>query len=157
LEVAEGNVGRAEWGIVYLDEVDKLARSPELATNTRDISGEGVQQALLRLVEGAQIKISLKGKRRDGAAEEVLIDTRNILFIAGGAFPGLEKHVAKRLAPSKSGIGFHAEPVEAEQKTKPEELYSRPPQTEHPCPLSLWERVGVRADQKFSLWRSQVY
>lgn len=122
LEVSEGNVGRAEWGIVYLDEVDKLARSPELATNTRDISGEGVQQALLRLVEGAQIKISLKGKRRDGAAEEALIDTRNILFIAGGAFPGLEKHVAKRLAPSKSGIGFHAAPVEAERSAKPEEL-----------------------------------
>jgi len=116
LEVAEGNVGRAEWGIVYLDEVDKLARSPEMATNTRDISGEGVQQALLRLVEGAQVKVSLKGKKRDNNADETLIDTRNILFIAGGAFPGLEKHVAKRLAPAKTGIGFHASPVDAEAK-----------------------------------------
>ncbi len=114
LEVAEGHVGRAEWGIVYLDEVDKLAWSPELATQTRDISGEGVQQALLRLVEGAMVKVSLKGKKRDGSAEEVLIDTRNILFIAGGAFPGLERHVAKRLAPSKNGIGFHASPVDAD-------------------------------------------
>ncbi|TAN47337.1 MAG: ATP-dependent Clp protease ATP-binding subunit ClpX [Methylococcaceae bacterium] len=122
LDVAEGNVGKAEWGIVYLDEVDKLARSPEMAANVRDISGEGVQQALLRLVEGAQVKVSLKGKRRDGNAEEVVIDTRNILFIAGGAFPGLEKHVAKRLAPAKSGIGFHADPVDAEYKAKPEEL-----------------------------------
>jgi ATP-dependent Clp protease ATP-binding subunit ClpX len=121
LDVAEGNVGRAEWGIVYLDEVDKLARSPEMATNTRDISGEGVQQALLRLVEGAQVKVSLKGKRREGG-EEVVVDTRNILFIAGGAFPGLEKHVAKRLAPSKTGIGFHAEPVDAEHKPELEEL-----------------------------------
>jgi ATP-dependent Clp protease ATP-binding subunit ClpX len=116
LDVADGNVGRAEWGIVYIDEVDKLARSPEMPTNTRDISGEGVQQALLRLVEGAQVKVSLKGRRRDGNAEEVIIDTRNILFIAGGAFPGLEQHVEKRLAPGKTGIGFHAEPVDASQK-----------------------------------------
>jgi ATP-dependent Clp protease ATP-binding subunit ClpX len=112
LDVAEGNVGRAEWGIVYLDEVDKLARSPEMATNTRDISGEGVQQALLRLVEGAQVKVPLKGKRREGNGEEIIMDTRNILFIAGGAFPGLEKHVAKRLRPPASGIGFHATPSE---------------------------------------------
>ncbi len=121
LEVAEGNVGRAEWGIVYLDEVDKLARSPEMATNTRDISGEGVQQALLRLVEGAQVKVSLKGKKRE-SGDEVMIDTRNILFIAGGAFPGLEKHVAKRLAPAKAGIGFHAAPVDTEAKPALEEL-----------------------------------
>jgi ATP-dependent Clp protease ATP-binding subunit ClpX len=122
LEVAEGNVGRAEWGIVYLDEVDKLARSPEMATNTRDISGEGVQQALLRLVEGAQVKVSLKGKKRDNPADEVIVDTRNILFIAGGAFPGLEKHVAKRLAPAKAGIGFHASPVDTDAKPGLEEL-----------------------------------
>ena len=122
LEVAEGNVGRAEWGIVYLDEVDKLARSPEMATNTRDISGEGVQQALLRLVEGAQVKVSLKGKKRDNAGDETVIDTRNILFIAGGAFPGLEKHVAKRLAPTKTGIGFHASPVDSEAKPELEAL-----------------------------------
>jgi ATP-dependent Clp protease ATP-binding subunit ClpX len=121
LEVAEGNIGRAEWGIVYLDEVDKLARSPEMATNTRDISGEGVQQALLRLVEGAQVKVSLKGKKREGG-DEVIIDTRNILFIAGGAFPGLEKYVAKRLVPSKTGIGFHASPVDANIKPELEEL-----------------------------------
>ena len=122
LEVAEGNVGRAEWGIVYLDEVDKLARSPEMATNTRDISGEGVQQALLRLVEGAQVKVSLKGKKRENAGDETVIDTRNILFIAGGAFPGLEKHVAKRLAPTKTGIGFHASPVDSEAKPELEAL-----------------------------------
>lgn len=122
LDVAEGNVGRAEWGIVYLDEVDKLARSPEMATQTRDISGEGVQQALLRLVEGAQVKVSMKGKKREGNAEDVVIDTRNILFIAGGAFPGLEKHVAKRLAPTKTGIGFHASPVDAEAKPELEVL-----------------------------------
>lgn len=110
LDVAEGQVGKAEWGIVYIDEVDKIARSPEQAIGARDVSGEGVQQALLRLVEGSQVKVSAKGRRKDqSGSDSILIDTRNILFIAGGAFPGLEKHVEKRLLPPKASIGFHAE------------------------------------------------
>jgi ATP-dependent Clp protease ATP-binding subunit ClpX len=104
--VAEGDVGRAEWGIVYIDEVDKLSRSPESASGMRDVSGEGVQQALLKLVEGAEVKVSTKGRRREGG-EEVTIDTRNILFIAGGAFAGLEERVSNRINPQKGGIGFH--------------------------------------------------
>lgn len=107
LDAAEGNVGLAEWGIVYLDEVDKLARAGESSHGTRDVSGEGVQQALLKLVEGAEVKLSDKSRRKDGG-ESVVIDTRNILFIAGGAFAGLEKILQRRLQPGRRGIGFHA-------------------------------------------------
>ncbi|HBA65815.1 MAG TPA: ATP-dependent Clp protease ATP-binding subunit ClpX [Methylococcaceae bacterium] len=122
LDVAEGHIGKAEWGIVYLDEVDKIARSPEQAFGTRDVSGEGVQQALLRLVEGSHVKVPNKGKRKDGNADSIIVDTRNILFIAGGAFPGLEKHVEKRLVPANTAIGFHREIKQSDQKPDIEAL-----------------------------------
>ena len=122
LDVADGQVSKAEWGIVYLDEVDKIARSPEQAFGTRDVSGEGVQQALLRLVEGSQVKVPAKGRRKDGGNESIMVDTRNILFIAGGAFPGLEKHVEKRLLPPRTAIGFHADVQDTAQKPSLEAL-----------------------------------
>jgi ATP-dependent Clp protease ATP-binding subunit ClpX len=124
LDVANGDINKAEWGIVYLDEVDKIARSPEQAIGTRDVSGEGVQQALLRLVEGSHVKVSLKGRRKDqsgAGGDSVMVDTRNILFISGGAFPGLEKYVEKRLVPGHTAIGFHAE-MNASEKPKLEDM-----------------------------------
>ncbi len=122
LDMADGHVGKAEWGMVYIDEIDKIARSPEQAFGTRDVSGEGVQQALLRLVEGSQVKVSSKGRRKDNNADQTMVDTRNILFIAGGAFPGLEKHVQKRLLPKDTAIGFHAAVNNPDQKPELEEM-----------------------------------
>ncbi len=107
LDASNGSREVAEWGMVYIDEVDKLARQGETAHGTRDVSGEGVQQALLKLVEGTQVKINPKGRK--DAGEGVLIDTRNILFVVGGAFAGLEKVLMRRLHPGPSSIGFHAE------------------------------------------------
>lgn len=107
MDNADGNRELAEWGIVYIDEIDKLARASESPTGTRDVSGEGVQQSLLKLVEGSKIKLSASKGRQKG--DEQLIDTKNILFIAGGAFAGLEKLLEKRMNPEKRGIGFHVD------------------------------------------------
>jgi ATP-dependent Clp protease ATP-binding subunit ClpX len=126
LDVADGNISKAEWGIVYLDEVDKIARSPEQPTGTRDVSGEGVQQALLRLVEGAQVKLPAKS-RHNKEGHDTLVDTRNILFIAGGAFPGLERHIEKRLQPKNSAIGFHADMKEVEKPSLEDMLNATEP------------------------------
>lgn len=120
LDAAEGSIGLAEWGIVYIDEIDKLARSAESAHGVRDVSGEGVQQALLKLVEGTSVRLNDKGRRKD--SERQTLDTRNILFIAGGAFSGLESVVDKRLQPEKTGIGFHA-PLPEEQEAPGEDIF----------------------------------
>lgn len=109
LDAAEGDVNQAQWGIVYIDEIDKIARRGGGATNVRDVSGEGVQQALLKLVEGTEQKISKSGRRREGG-EDVIVDTRNVLFIVGGAFPGLDTLIGHRVNPKEASIGFHSTP-----------------------------------------------
>src|SRR5690606_37072172 len=116
LEAADGDVQQAQWGIVYIDEIDKIARRGGGGMAVRDISGDGVQQALLKMVEGSDIRLPKSGRKREGG-EEVAINTSNILFIVGGAFPGLEELIGKRLRPERPGIGFHAAEIDRTELT----------------------------------------
>ena len=102
---ADGDVERCQHGIVFLDEIDKIARKSESATVSRDVSGEGVQQALLKLVEGTKCRIPAQGTKKTGNSETVEIDTTNILFIAGGAFVGMEKIIQNRVQGTAMGFG----------------------------------------------------
>jgi ATP-dependent Clp protease ATP-binding subunit ClpX len=102
---ADGDVERCQRGIVFLDEVDKIARKGESSTTTKDVSGEGVQQALLKLVEGVKCRVPVNGTRKSNNSETVEIDTRNILFIAGGAFVGMERIIQNRVQGTAIGFG----------------------------------------------------
>jgi len=107
IQAADGDIERAEYGIIYIDEIDKITRKSENPSITRDVSGEGVQQALLKIIEGTVASVPPQGGRKHPHQELIKIDTTNILFICGGAFEGIDKIIEKRI--DRKSIGFNAE------------------------------------------------
>ena len=176
LQRAEHQVSRAERGIVYIDEVDKIARKGDNPSITRDVSGEGVQQALLKLIEGSTVSVHPQGGRKHPNQETVTVDTSSILFICGGAFDGLNKIIANRR--DTSGIGFsaslpdhqsqrvnddptllHVEPDDLIKFGLIPELVGRLPVIAPLLPLDMDDLVKVFKDPKDSLLKqySQLF
>jgi ATP-dependent Clp protease ATP-binding subunit ClpX len=168
ITAADFDIPKAEVGIIYIDEIDKVARKAENLSITRDVSGEGVQQALLKIIEGTEASVPPQGGRKHPQQELIKIDTTNVLFILGGAFVGLEKIIADRIG--KKGVGFGAEIHDADQhdtgtllaQVLPEDLHhfglipefiGRIPVTAHVEELDEAELVRILTEPKNALVR----